>query len=802
MQLRLPGTFAVSLLAGLTTWATFLAWTPFAEQSSGYISPIFGACLLVAITGMLLRSAHVPAVLVALAEIVVLGLWLDHRWVGGLAIGGWIPTPDSLRGFGDTISASIRASQAYAAPVPHSVPEFYPIMILAGAGTAVLVDFLACGLRRAPLAGLPLLAVYTAPVSLLDGGVSWLKFAAAALCFIFLLAADEARRLSHWGHQLSTGSHLFDSQATNVSTSAIWSAARKIGFTVTGLAVLVPIFVPTFTGDLFNGNGHGNGNKGSAVSITNPMVDLKRDLTQGRDVELLRATTTDPEPSYLRISVLDTFDGEAWRPSGRSIPIKQRADGRVTRPPGLTATVPETKVPWTISADSDFRSRWLPTPYPVYSVRAPGDWRYDQNTLDFISAADGQTTANLTYHLKALDLQPTAEQLAGAGPAPANIFTPYTALPKSVPQSVRTLARKVTAGARTNFQKAVRLQDWFRVTGGFTYSLQRAPGDGTNALVHFLGTEPGGRTGYCQQFSAAMALMGRTLGIPSRVAVGFLRPQRIGRDTYSFSSHDLHAWPEMYFEGVGWVRFEPTPASRTGGGVPSYTTESLPTATASAASKPSSTLSQQNRLDRATVAPGANNKSGGGGSAGGNTFLVGGLVLLAVTALAGLPRLTRSALRRRRWSRAGTPVTLAEAAWAELRDSALDLGLGWDDAVTLRTRARELVRSFGRPGNDDALGRGAGRGPSANPEATQALDRLVRLVERARFARTFPPDTTVTGEVQADVATCVQALRDGASRQRRTRATWLPVSLTARFADRQAYDAQRLVPSPGVDHAV
>ena len=121
-----------------------------------------------------------------------------------------------LAAFGD----SVLASQAYAAPVPQSVPEFYPLMILAGTLTAVLVDFLAVGLRRAPLAGLPLLAVYTAPVSVLDGGVSWLKFAAAALCFLFLIASEEAQRLSHWGHQLVPGGRIFDTQTTTVSGQA------------------------------------------------------------------------------------------------------------------------------------------------------------------------------------------------------------------------------------------------------------------------------------------------------------------------------------------------------------------------------------------------------------------------------------------------------------------------------------------------------------------------------------------------------------------------------------------------------
>src|SRR6185312_1104805 len=114
----------------------------------------------------------------------------------------------------------------------------FPALILAGACAALLVDFLACGLRRVPLAGLPLLAVYTAPLSILDHGVSWVKFAAGAVCFLLLLAAEESRRLAHWGRQLSSGL-VFDSQASTVSSQAVRASARKIGLTATGLAVVV-----------------------------------------------------------------------------------------------------------------------------------------------------------------------------------------------------------------------------------------------------------------------------------------------------------------------------------------------------------------------------------------------------------------------------------------------------------------------------------------------------------------------------------------------------------------------------------
>lgn len=799
-HLGLPATTLVSALAALTTWVTLLAWTPFSERPSAYMVPLAWAGVLVATTGALLRAARVPAVPVLLGQVIVVGGWLHHRWAGEEAWGGWVPTGDSLRLVATTFADAAEVARAFAAPVPASVVGFAPLLIVSGAATLLLVDFIACGLRHAPVAGLPLLAAYTAPISILDGGVSWVKFAVGAMCFLFLIAAQEATRLGHWGRQV-TGGRIFDSQSTEVSSQALWSSARKIGATATGLAVVVPLLVPTFTVSLFDGLGNGPGGGGDSVSLSNPMTNMQRDLSRGLDVDLVRVTTSDPDPSYLRTTVLDRFDGEAWRPAGRAIPQTQRADGLVPRPPGLDAGIERETFPWRIDVNPDFESRWLPAPYPVVAINAPGDWRYDRRTLDFISAAEGQDTGGISYSLDALRVSPSAAELADAGPAPATVFGPMTELP-DMPASVTELARSVTDSVESKFEKAVALQQFFRVEGGFDYSLEVGPGNGLEELETFL-TER--RSGYCEQFATAMALMGRSLAIPSRVAVGFLRPDDGGESTYVYSSHDLHAWPEMYFDGVGWVRFEPTPGVRANS-VPTYTRQDVAPSDPSAPTSSSSPQpSQLNRFDDPTIAAG-----GGAGGGGGGIDLravlawLGGL--LAVVALAALPRSLRAWLRRRRWEDAGDPVQLAEASWAELRDSALDLGIAWDDTVTVRSRARGLVTSFAMPGaDDDALARAEQRGPDANPDATRALDRLVRLVELARYARRVPPSEAEVGAAQADVDTCVEAMRAGASRRARTRATWLPASLVAQWtasSDARRRAARARLDEPGVDRAV
>ena len=802
VHLGWPGTTSASLLAALTTWIALWAWAGFVERPSGFLVPLFGVGLLVAATGMLLRSARVPSLLTALGQAGVVALWLHHRWAEDLALGGWIPTDESMARFGEVLRDSVTAAQSYAAPVSASVPEIYPLLIVTGAAAVVLVDFIACGLRRVPVAGLPLLAVYTAPASILDGGVPWWGFVAGAMSFLFLLAGDEGRRLSHWGRQISQSDRVFDTLGTRVSTETVRASARKIGLTATGLAVLVPIFVPTFSGTLFDGSGPGGDGDGDAVAIDNPMADLKRDLVRGRDVDVLDVYTVTGDPTYLRVSVLDSFDGETWKPSDREIPAEQRAEGRLPRPPGLSSGVTRREVTFQIRARDTFDSQWLPAPYPVSSIEARGDWRYDTDTFDFISAAEGQSTVGLEYDLSALQVEALASTLSSSGPSPENIFTPYTDLPDNLSDRVPRLAREVTAGATSRFEKAVRLQDWFREDGGFRYSLtERGPGNSTDDLLDFL--SPDGRVGYCEQFAASMAVMGRSLGIPSRVVVGFLRPDKVEEGHYVYSAHDLHAWPEMYFDGTGWLRFEPTPQDRARS-VPSYTNAQLgvdPTAAPSAAAP----TRAPDDFDRPSPSPEAGAAGGSNGSGGiGRELLTGLLVLLGALGLAALPRAARSWVRRRRWASATTPAGVAEAAWAEVRASALDLGLGWDDSVTLRTRARSLAAAFGAPAADaeERQTRSPASGVEAAPEAARALERLVRYVERARYARAVEAQDGV----EDDVLLVVGALGDGASRRRRLRATWWPTSLFDRSSSRDARRRRAAsgpaIGEPGVDHAV
>ena len=167
--------------------------------------------------------------------------------------------------------------------------------------------------------------------------------------------------------------------------------------------------------------------------------------------------------------------------------------------------------------------------------------------------------------------------LAAATKEPrADLDPAFSALPENVPAIIGTTARTVAGNQPTPYGQAMALQDYLR-SGSFTYSLDTPvqdgyDGSGMDVLAKFLDV----KSGYCIHFSAAMAVMARELGIPSRIAVGFAPGSTTGQtetvggralNGFEATGRDAHAWPELYFQGLGWVPFEPTPSR---GSVPEY----------------------------------------------------------------------------------------------------------------------------------------------------------------------------------------------------------------------------------------
>jgi transglutaminase-like putative cysteine protease len=158
-----------------------------------------------------------------------------------------------------------------------------------------------------------------------------------------------------------------------------------------------------------------------------------------------------------------------------------------------------------------------------------------------------------------LSLAPAADEsvLRAAGnDYPADVAALYLALPSTLPERVELLAQEVTSEAETSYDQALALEAFLR---GFAYDLEIGPPPaGRDVIDYFLFDA---QAGYCDYYASAMVVMARSLGIPARLAVGYATGD-YGANERAFvvRESDAHSWPELYFPGVGWVRFEPTAA--------------------------------------------------------------------------------------------------------------------------------------------------------------------------------------------------------------------------------------------------
>ncbi|GGL85062.1 transglutaminase [Streptomyces fumigatiscleroticus] len=762
----MSGRARLALCAWAATLMASCALLPLVDPVTWILQAAF---LLAVQTGVGMAARRVPLArpLTFAAQLLVTLMTLTLVFAREQALAGFIPGPDAWLRFADLLRQGSDDIARYAIPAPLS-SEGIRLMLVGGVLViGLLVDTLAVTFRSAAPAGLPLLALYSVAAGLSDGGADWLWFLAAAAGYLMLLLAEGRERLSQWGRVF--GGVPRTPRGGPAGATAPVRTGRRIGVVALGIALVVPLALPAMDGGLLDGAGTGVGSgtgRGGTISAVNPLVSLRDSLNvdEDRQVLSLRTRTNDISNLYLRIVSLDDFDGTTWKPSKRQ--ITGVPDEGFPTPAGLGPEVERAEFETTIRAADWYAQDWLPMPYPPSGVDVSGNWRYEPEGMTLVGD-HGQTTRGLTYQVRSLDVRPTAEQLAAAGNPPEALERAYTELPDSLPAVVARTAREVTKDATTPYDQAVALQDWFAVTGGFEYDTQVQVGSGSRAIARFLED----KQGFCVHFSFAMAAMARSLGIPARVAVGFAPGSPQADGSVSVGLRDAHAWPELYFEGVGWTRFEPTPNR---GSMPSYTlTESpgstlpdvaRPSAAASAApsAAPSVSESCTAELKRLQACASESPQAAPGRDEDGPRWWTGlawALAGLAALAVPLAPMLWRLRTRRVRLGAHGraeadaAPYTLA--VWQELTDTAWDFGIAPDESRTPRKAAARIVR----------LGR-------LDPASAAAVHRVADAVEQVLYA----PHPRPTAGLADDVRRVTAGLRGGAGRAARLRARFAPRS--------------------------
>ena len=737
-------------------------------------------------------TALIPAV--GLAALVVALTWL---FAASTALLGLLPTGATLERSGQLISEAQVTIMNQVPPVLAD-PGIVFIACLGTGLITLLVDTLATTLRMPAASGLGLLALLTVPAVLKPDSIGVFPFILASAGYLLILATGS------WQERPRSPSAARRPPARQMGIAAAIGSAALVA------ALVLPAVLPGFNQGTFP--------QGSRLNIwtgqsgLNPVVALGNDLRQPSASGRIRYATDSRQAVYLRSTTLEDFSGQRWgpdlRPDTRRAGLQDMAPEEGDEPAEGTSTV-TTRV-----RSETYASPWLLAPYaPTQVSGAAGRFSWDPKTMTVISEENNGMT-RLDYEVQSASQTISADSLQVLGPAAEGAVDPvFTDLPENLPESIREATSTATARADSPYEQAMGIQAYLRGQD-FTYSLE-APveggydGNGMDVLDRFLEE----KAGYCVHYAAAMAVMAREAGIPSRMALGFAPGRSTGNTVqnmrgqelreYEVDSRDAHAWPELYFEGMGWVRFEPTPSR---GSVPSYALQPRPDILETQGPQDDLTLDRPlpQTVPQPAVTPPPPSAAAPvepAETGAGKTAAVGLAVLTAAAAL-----LSPWALRRRRRilrkqgvagsgppDRPGSPGSPdrpssgpAALAWDEASDSGVDYGHVPAKSESPRAYALRLA--------DDAR---LADGPAL------ALQRLREAYEEEVYAA---PGTAVRGvsgsdsgshsasglgsgsapadradRLWGDVTAVQDGLAESAPWAARLRARYFPASLASRF---------------------
>lgn len=776
--------------------ATLLGTAPLAtiyETWTWSIDCLFavGAVCLAALGTRALRGPMWTQLLAMLAALVVMVTWLFGS-TGSIA--ATIPTGTTLHHFAALLSSANQDINDYGIPVPDRDGLLFLTTASVGL-VAILVDLVAVGLRRPALAGFPMLAMYWIPVLVHPDSVSFIPFAVGAVGFLWLLVTDNVDRVRRFGRR-------FTGEGRDVDLwepSPLAAAGRRLAVVGVVLAILLPLAIPGMTNGLLDrfggggdGKGIGRGGNGRGTSV-NLFSALSGQLNLKSTHDMVKVTTDDPDPYYLRIGVADRlveagFSSQSSH-SGRS--VTSGVSNTPINLPGVT----QDRYHANVTITNNLNMTLLPVyERPTKFQKLDSSWLYDPNSGLVFS--NRSFSAGKQYSFDFLHTKYDPAQLAKAKPLSAD--NPIQRVDTQVPHEAKvdSLVAQLTAGKTAPYDKVLALYDFFSADNRFEYSLSTKTGTSGSDIVDFLEN----RKGYCEQYASALAWMVRVAGIPARVAFGFTRGANRQNDTYTLTNDNLHAWTEVYFAGFGWVPFDATPTAGVAGSVSPRWAPDVnhkdPIGGTGVVGAPSSTgpegaNSPGRKLPDETSGAGAGSHSLHRSAPMWPWYLAGAAVLVLL--LFALPALRRLAIRRGRRPRltrgvgdatrvlaeqsevvASPPGEMrvvqdadwveaarldAHAAWDEFVDTMVDFDVPVDDAETPRVTVARLAES--------ALLR----------PAADSVRLIGQAEERARYARIPLPTAGLSESLRAVRST----LTHRASVRTRLRAAVLPPSVLRRW---------------------
>ena len=260
----------------------------------------------------------------------------------------------------------------------------------------------------------------------------------------------------------------------------------------------------------------------------------------------VRFTVESDQPAYWRVGTYDRYTGGGWVRTGDGSPYRGQQDG----PPGETVELEQS---YTVRTAFD----------AIPAANAPVQISGETRSVTQVTSNGGFVPAttlgeNETYTVTSERPSATTTELRRTGvDYPDGLRQRYTGLPGSTPDRVgeRTQTVIEEAGAETPYDAAIAIERYLESTKEYSLDVQNPSGNIADSFLFEMDA------GYCTYYATTMVTMLRTQGIPARFATGYTTGQRVAEDEYVVRGLDSHAWVEVYFPDVGWVRFDPTPAA-------------------------------------------------------------------------------------------------------------------------------------------------------------------------------------------------------------------------------------------------
>jgi protein-glutamine gamma-glutamyltransferase len=291
-------------------------------------------------------------------------------------------------------------------------------------------------------------------------------------------------------------------------------------------------------------------------------IHIEGDPSRGQDV-------------HWRGMVLTNFDGKRWfNPPADQTVIVPSNDGQFWIGPRDATTGAFYPLRYTVLMEPVATDAIFVAPRPQtlsgrFSEEEPGPAGLTHRGYLLLMDASGSVYNPFHNSIKVryqgnsrLPLFSPSQLRKSATPFPLEISNTYLQLPNLDPR-IKQLAKQITAGSRSEYDKTADIERYLMTRYAYTLDLSGPPT--RDPLANFLFVR---RAGHCEYFASAMAIMLRSIGIPTRYATGFLPGEYndLGGD-YIVRESDAHAWVEVFFPGYGWITFDPTPpgnASRAG----------------------------------------------------------------------------------------------------------------------------------------------------------------------------------------------------------------------------------------------